>query len=163
MKKWTHQINESKAAWHSTGYTVNTMMNVCLHDLDLILDGLTESLGKRAKERESCFVCQLSETTVRTIRYCQNSYHILFPPTPTYVQVCGLSPTCMFASLQIAMQTAIRLHKHAQLCVFAPLLICIILLGLKTTQTLLVNKLCYQQPQLILSEISLNALRMRPQ
>lgn len=123
-------------------------------------------LRERSQKRECCVCISIIRNhleIVRTIRYCQNSYHILFPPTPTYVQVCGLSPTCMFALLQIAVQTAIRLHKHAQLCVFAPLLICIILLGLKTTQTLLVNKLCYQQPQLILSEISLNALRMRPQ
>lgn len=55
-------MNESNAAWHNTGYTVNTM-NVCLHDLDLISDGLTESLGKGAKKGNAVFVYQLSETT----------------------------------------------------------------------------------------------------
>jgi len=78
----------------------------------------------------------------------------------TNMQVCGLPPLFICLVTNCPVQITIRLHKHGQLCVFAPLQICIFLLGLKTTQTLLVNKLCYQQPQLILGEISLNAPRM---
>lgn len=122
----------------STGYSVNTIVKV---NLDLKSDGLTNSLEKEPMREKAIFVYQyLSETTV-------------WPFAHLYV--------CLVTNCPV--QFTIRLHKLAELCVFAPLLICIILQGLKTTQTLAVNKLCYQQPQLILSEIPSNVLRTSAQ
>lgn len=56
-------MNESTAAWRSTGYA-KTIMNVNLNDLYLKYDGLTESLGKEPMRRNAVFVYQsFSETT----------------------------------------------------------------------------------------------------